>query len=213
MMKLFLLVCLFFFACQQTKKPGGDTTAPSIDSTKQQKPDIQPASQTTTDLPADDRSIVPGESIGKTHLGTEASQLERLLGSPDLSDAAMGKAWLTWKGKASELNIYTTYKDSTMREKTVQQIRTTSSFFSTAGGAKVGTSFAAIQQLFSGLRKAAHYTGGGRTIVIYDDKAEGIAIETGTSGDREICTGIIVHKKGVAAMDVYISLHPDMQRY
>ena len=81
--------------------------------------------------------IVPGESTGKAVLNMDAAGLEKKFGKPDMSDAAMGKAWLTWYGKKdehnskTELNIYTTYKDTTIREKTVQQIRTTSSFFST----------------------------------------------------------------------------------
>ncbi|MBE7171958.1 MAG: hypothetical protein INR73_15330 [Williamsia sp.] len=162
--------------------------------------------------------IVPGERIGKTLLGTAAAELERLLGRPDMSDAAMGKAWLTWKGKgsknghATELNIYTTYKDSTMREKTVRQIRTTSSFFSTDKGAQVDSSLSFIRQSFPGLKKVGSYKGGSKTYLVYDDRDQGIAFET-VANNQEICTGIIVHQKETDVLDVYLTLHPDMQRY
>src|SRR5690606_20623318 len=64
--------------------------------------------------------IVPGQSIGNISIGMNAGEIEKILGKPDLSDAAMGKAWLTWFSKVSdtitgnELNIYTEYKDSEM---------------------------------------------------------------------------------------------------
>jgi hypothetical protein len=46
----------------------------------------------------------------------DATNLETEFGKPDMSDAAMGKAWLTWYGKKdehnnkTELNIYTHIK-------------------------------------------------------------------------------------------------------
>lgn len=210
-MKWILPVCLIFFACGQANNSGNDPATAAIDTAKQQQPQSV-ASPSASDLP-EARLIVPGESVGQTHLGIDASRLEQLLGRPDSSDAAMGKAWLTWKGKGTELNIYTTYKDSTMREKVVLQIRTTSSFFSTAGGAKVGAPLDTIRQLFPALRKVAHYSENGRTVEIYDEQTKGIACETAASGTDEICTGIIVHKEGADVMDIYISPHPDTKRY
>lgn len=66
-------------------------------------------------------AIIPGKSIGNVALEQNVAELD-FLGEADLSDAAMGKAWLTWystnsklvNGK-SELNIYTTYKDNEMK--------------------------------------------------------------------------------------------------
>src|SRR5207244_3305346 len=91
--------------------------------------------------------IVAGKSIGKINLGMNDSLLGVVLGKADMSDAAMGKAWLTWYGKKpdehnnkTELNIFTSYKDTSMREKVVQQVRTTSPFFSTASGLHVYSS-------------------------------------------------------------------------
>ena len=140
LMKWSSFLCICLIACGQNNEPAKtntytDTTGPST-THKNSSDDsmVQKAEQTDAAW-----LIVPGESLGRIKLGTDAAGLEKILHKPDASNAAMGKAWLTWKGKrdehnnATELNIYTTYKDSTMQQKTVQQIRTTSSSFATAG--------------------------------------------------------------------------------
>jgi len=160
--------------------------------------------------------IVAGKSIGNIELGMDDSKLE-MFGKPDMSDAAMGKAWLTWYGKKTddhnnktELNVYTAYKDTIMRSKTVQQIRSTSSFFETANGIHVYSSLNDIEKEFPGIKKAATYTNEGRNITVYDVQKRGIAFEVATANDQQICTGIIIHKPGIKVTQVYISLHPDM---
>ncbi len=156
--------------------------------------------------------VVPGEQVGKTHLGITASLLNSLLGKPDMSDAAMGKAWLTWYGKRDEhnnrtrLDIYVTYKDSSMSEKVVKQIRTTSSSFHTAGNLHVYSSMVDIRQRFPGLEKAGHYNTDGRDILIYDDKSKGIAFEQVAAGNEDICTAIIIHERNVPVTQTYIYL-------
>lgn len=217
-MKRFLIICICFISCQQNNKG----TTKETDTTNK----IATTATTITDTAAEkeksiaaDRLIVPGESIGKTHLGMDAALLQDLLGKPDMSDAAMGKAWLTWRGKRDEhnnvpqLNIYTTYKDSTMREKTVQQIRSTSSYFSTQNKIHVYSSLKEITQLFPDIKKAAQYNDDGRNVVIYDEQQQGIAFEIASANEQQICTGIIVHKKGENVTAVYMFLHPDMQRF
>ena len=67
--------------------------------------------------------IIPGERIGLTKLEENTETLSEL-GKPDFSDAAMGKSWATWISKdaeKNELNIYSTYKDSEMKEKVVRR--------------------------------------------------------------------------------------------
>ncbi|RZK58182.1 MAG: hypothetical protein EOO91_08780 [Pedobacter sp.] len=50
--------------------------------------------------------IVPGKSIGKFYLGQNVIELDSILGKPDLSDAAMGKAWSIWyRGDTSKFNL------------------------------------------------------------------------------------------------------------
>lgn len=162
--------------------------------------------------------LVAGESVGKISLGTDASTLQNILGKPDMSDAAMGKAWISWYGKKrdehnnkTELNIYTAYKDTSMREQTVQQIRTTSSFFITADSVHVYSSLDDIKNKYA-VKKSAQYNSDGRVITIYDDKQKGIAFEITSAGTQSICIGIIIHQKNKSVNDIYIMLHPDMKR-
>lgn len=162
-----------------------------------------------------DQLILPGKRIGKTPLRMNAQQIETILGSPDKSDAAMGKAWLTWYGakrdehnNRTELNIYTTYSDNTMREKTVQQIRVTSSFFKTKEGVGVYNSLEEIKKSFPDLKQVARYRNDGRMIHIYDDIEKGISFDVAEAGDQLICTGITVHLPGKPVVHTYIFLYP-----
>lgn len=166
---------------------------------------------------AENQLIIAGESIGKIKLGMSSSQLTAELGNADMSDAAMGKAWLTWYGKkpdehnnVTELNVFITYKDTSMQVQTVQQVRTTSSFFRTENDLHVYSDLDTIQSKFAGLTKAATYTdSSGRNIIIYDARQQGIAFEI-TAQPQKICIGIIVHTTGIRVTQTYLSLHPDM---
>ncbi len=95
--------------------------------------------------------IIPGEKIGTTSIGTNTESLTTL-GKPDFSDAAMGKAWLIWYGKntpkQTKLMIYTTYKDTEMKEKVVSEIRINSSDFKTKDDIGVGSSFETVHKKF-----------------------------------------------------------------
>lgn len=214
---LLIPVLLLFIACQSSETEHTSqiysNTIPNKDTPLLTQADRAPVA----DVPAD-QLLIPGEKVGQTTLGMPSDQLVRLLGEPDLSDAAMGKSWLTWNGKMDEhnnqtaLNIYVTYADSSMREKVVKQIRTTSSFFKTQDALSVYSAFSDIQKEFPNLKKVGAYTDGNRSIVIYDDVAAGIAFETVTGNGQEICTGIIVHPKGKEVLDVYIYLHPGMKK-
>src|SRR5690606_26660899 len=120
-----------------------------------------------------------------------------------------------WHGKRdehnnkTELNIYTTYKDSNMAEKTVQQIRVTSAQFETESGLGVYHDFREIKNYFPELQPAARYKNDGREIEIFDDRKNGIAFEFVTAGGQTICTGVIVHRKNEPVTQTYIYLHPD----
>jgi hypothetical protein len=157
--------------------------------------------------------IVPGKSIGNISLGQNAGNLEAVLGKPDLSDAAMGKAWLTWFSKVSdtvtgnELNIYTEYKDDEMREKVVRQIRVTSNEFQTNDNLRTGMSLDDISKIYPEIKLVGKYdTNTNYPVSVYDVRDHGVAFET----ENNICTGIIVHTKGENVSDTYITFHPDM---
>jgi hypothetical protein len=212
---------LMFTCCQQ--QPGtvrGVDTATTAD----QQPVIQQDTGTTaTNTPAisSDKLARPGKGIGKINLGSNADKLEELLGKPDFSDAAMGKAWLTWYSKhrdehnnRNELNIYTTYADSTMRTKTVKQIRVTSPFYITADSLQVYNDLTSIRKVYPDLVFEGKYKEqkGGRMIQLYDAIGQGIAFEAAEANGQQICIGMIVHEPGKAVTDIYITLHPDLKK-
>ncbi len=213
-MKWLFILSLIFISCTNnnntTVEP--DTTKTNSDKNADFIPKNREQLLDTAQL------IVPGERIGKVKLNEDVSSLE-VLGPPDMSDAAMGKAWLTWKGKRDEhnnatvLNVYTAYKDNTLTVKTVQQIRTTSSNFFTQDSIHVYSSLQAIEQKFPSLKKAASYNEDGRKMMIYDATENGIAFEIASANQQQICTGIIVHEKNQSVTDIYIMLHPGMKKF
>ncbi|HEX5152500.1 MAG TPA: hypothetical protein VFW07_13715 [Parafilimonas sp.] len=211
-----LSVAILLLSCNNTdsvsqKETNNDTasvSAPADSSISVLRNDSM-ALNTQNNIEAN-KTIIPGESIGKAVLNTDAANLETEFGKPDMSDAAMGKAWLTWYGKKdehnnkTELNIYTTYKDTSMQEKTVQQIRTTSSFFSTENNVRVYSSLNEIKKAFPAIQNLNKLQGSNRNIFLYDDVQNGIAFEIADANDQKICTAITVHIKGKKVADIYI---------
>ena len=162
--------------------------------------------------------IIPGTSIGTTVLGENATTLSSL-GQPDLSDAAMGKAWMSWysdkpavHGVKTELMVSTGYKDSEMKEKIIKVIRTNSPDFKTSGGNGVGVSVLSIVEEFPNIKATSEYTNTetGQKIQIFDDEASGIAFEIRNEIDKK-CIGITVHLKNKPAGNEYVVLHPEMR--
>jgi hypothetical protein len=212
-MKWILIFSTCLLACHHPAENSKSLTQKASNANEQQQ------KPPTVKLKPVSNEIIPGKSIGLTTLGDDAEKLEKSLGKPDLSDAAMGKAWLTWNGKKDEhnnvtqLNIFTAYSNNEMKEKTVQQIRTTSSYFLTADSLHVYSSLNNILKKFPGVKKSAEYKDDGRTISIYDEKEKGIAFEIAAANGQQTCTGIIIHKKGESTIDIYRTLHPDMKVY
>lgn len=155
--------------------------------------------------------IIQGKSIGLTQLAQNAETLSSL-GKPDFSDAAMGKAWATWyskDGQKKELNIYTTYKDSEMKEKVIRQIRITSPEFKTSEGIAIGKLLTDIQKSYPEIKLVGKYNADGKSIQLYDAMDSGIAFEI----ENDSCIGIIIHETGKKVTEEYITLHPDMERF
>ena len=157
--------------------------------------------------------IIPGERIGLTKLEENTETLSEL-GKPDFSDSAMGKSWATWVSKddeKNELNIYSTYKDSEMKEKVVRQIRITSSKFKTPNEISTGKSLQEIQKAFSDIKLVAKYTDEKTKngVEIYDSETNGIAFEF----TQNECAAIIVHTKDKKVIEEYITLHPNMEKF
>jgi hypothetical protein len=165
-------------------------------------------------------TIIPGESIGNVSLEQNSEELE-FLGPADLSDAAMGKAWLTWfstnskqpSGK-TELNVYTTYKDKELTEKVVRQIRITSPDFKTPENIHVGMFFSDIQKLSPDLDYIGNFRNPGKTnlVELYDSTSIGIAYEIENTGSEKMCIAIIIHAKNRKVTEEYLTFHPDLVR-
>lgn len=196
----FLLIATALFSCSDKKqeiKPS--ETIPVKDTVAVEKA-------------PDKTEIIPGQTIGHISLEQNASVLDSILGKPDFSDAAMGKAWTSWYSKEepkNELNIYTTYKDSEMKEKVVRQIRITSPKFETAEGISTGKTVEEIQKIYPDLKLVATYkSSGNQEIKIYDVVKSGIAFET----ENNKCIAIIIHTKDKNVTEEYITFHPDMTR-
>ncbi|OYU81788.1 MAG: hypothetical protein CFE23_02590 [Flavobacterium sp. BFFFF1] len=160
--------------------------------------------------------INPGISIGMTAIEESTSKLAAL-GQPDESDAAMGKAWLTWYAKnqdtmPDELNIYTTYKDKEMNEKVIRQIRVTSSEFKTKEGINTQSSLAEIKSLFPNIQPVGKFDHPDNKIevMVYDDAQSGIAFEIENPHGKDRCSAIIVHPKNKKVTEEYLYLHPYM---
>lgn len=158
--------------------------------------------------------IIPGTAIGGTAIEDDTSKLE-VLGQPNHSDAAMGKAWMTWYGKKTdtthnEMNVYTTYKDDELKEKVVRQIRITSPDFKTVEGINTESSFAEILKAFPNIKTVGKFDNIDTKIetTIYDDIQSGIAFEVRNPFGKSQCCAIIVHEKGKKVTDDYIHLNP-----
>lgn len=209
----FIIYLLLFPACnnktnQTTANNGGDQAGYIP---------VKPAVTRNIHSISSDYLIVPGKSIGKTAIDENVETLYKTLGEPDFSDAAMGKAWLVWFGKQrdehnnrTQLDVYTTYKDTSMTSKVVKQIRTTSSAFKVNDSIHVYAALATIKRHFPDIAFVKKYKDGKREINIYDDLANGIAFDIAQAGNQQICTGITVHEPGKTVNSVYIRLQPSV---
>ncbi|WP_199140755.1 hypothetical protein [Pedobacter sp. ASV12] len=155
--------------------------------------------------------IIAGQQIGELHLNQDATEVAKLLGKPNAGDAAMGKAWGIWydKGDSSIVNyaVYTTYSDSTMRTKSVQQLRTRSPLYKTAAGLGVRSDFSMLHNVYPALQKLDSYrhTKTKDTLTIYDDVQKGIAFELVNNS----CVAVIVHPVHKKSNETYLTYDPD----
>lgn len=156
--------------------------------------------------------IVPGRSVGEISLGEDMQTVGTKLGKPNDGDAAMGKAWGIWysndstKGQRSELAIYSSYRDSSMRVKDVKQIRITSPQFKTQDGYGTGQSEVETKLKFPSMERMSAYLNEQKdTIWIYDAKQDGVGFEflKGKS------ISVTVHPINKTVNGTYLTLHPE----
>lgn len=201
MKKIAFLVTLFLMSCNQSNdKLATDAAA---DSTSVENHSVV-KDASNLDLENSSKNekylIIPGKSIGDTHILDDVETLEKL-GKPSFSDAAMGKAWTVWTGEGLDvlgnrttLAIYTTYNGSDMSKKVVKKIRITSADFETAEGAHTGMTFSEISSIFSNLRLDSQWQKRDDNVktTFYSVANSGIGFEFQNIQDRQICVAIIV---------------------
>jgi hypothetical protein len=164
-------------------------------------------------------TIAPGEGIGRIFLGQKLEEVHAGIGTPKLSDAAMGgRLWEIWRsgpafeGKrqngSEELEIYFRPEQPDLAgPSVVRQIRVTSPFFRTLSGISIHSSFSEIIASFPNLRIDEELTyglNGGRNekeVEMFVDQARGIGFEfrAGASADPSAtgyCRAIHVFRPG-----------------
>jgi hypothetical protein len=139
--------------------------------------------------------IAPGSGIGQVRIGERLDDVHRALGTPKLSDAAMGGKLLeVWRSGPAfegrrqngveELEIYFRREGTDLSgQEVARQIRVTSPFFRTSSGISVRSSFAQVTGEFPNLsidEELTYALSGGRSekqVEVYVDRARGIAFE------------------------------------
>jgi hypothetical protein len=139
--------------------------------------------------------IAPGIGIGQARIGERLDDVHRALGTPKLSDAAMGgkllEIWRSgpaFEGKrqngVEELEIYFRREGADLGGPAmVRQIRVTSPFFRTPSGISVRSSFAQVSAEFPNIsidEELTYALSGGRSekeIEVFVDRARGIGFE------------------------------------
>jgi hypothetical protein len=164
--------------------------------------------------------LVPGESVGKIHLGDSEESVMSLVGSPQFGDAAMCKSWSRWEwGEPLHvLEIYASCDPKKNMEKTVQQIRFSGIPFETASGVSSKSTFAKIRQEFNGLTAAATFKDKitGQRMIIMDQTKRGIAFVMDAKDQQPDpqgkCHLVIIHPPKEKAIGTYLQpewdLHP-----
>jgi len=199
---LLLLFAASFFACTQSSVSGDERK----DSTANQAM-LKPNRITTDSL------IVPGKSVGKLYLKQDVQDLEQILGKADGGDAAMGKAWGIWYDKNSngstkdEIDVYSSYADTSMVKKDIKQIRITANSFATKNQLRTGNGLSAFLDEFKDAEKLSTFLDVKTkdSILIYDSKRNGIGVEV----VKNIITAITIHEIGIPVNATYLTLHPE----
>jgi hypothetical protein len=138
------------------------------------------------------REIVPGASVGAIHLKSFSSSLEKAIGKPDESDAALGLAWESWKLDDGTVSVVV-LRTKEGHDYAVRRIRVTSKTFKTDKGIGIGTRFDEIREDFPSLTALGTFKlPNSKKVILYDANKEGIAFEI----SDESCVGIIVHESG-----------------
>ncbi|AMM50531.1 hypothetical protein TH61_04175 [Rufibacter sp. DG15C] len=202
-------------ACSSNPQEKPETNLSETTSTKDSASTIQPKGSDKQDSSF---QIIPGQRIGQISLGQSPEDLVKALGPPDSTDAAMGKALLTWFSKSSkaprqEVTVYTVRENTGMANEQVgvRQVRITSPEFTIPDNyLKTGSSLPQIRKVYPSAKAVAYYlVPGNDRVYVYDVQHQGIAFEV--SGADSVCVAITIHPKGKGVQEEYLPLHPDIK--
>jgi hypothetical protein len=161
--------------------------------------------------------VVPGRSLGNITLGANATTLAAL-GPATYSDAAMQKAWSTWRssrsatgGTPTQLDVYTAPAGTSVDHHTVQVVRATSPWFHLANGLRPGARLSAIRQVYGQLPLATTYRVASHPRYLYDDVQRGVAFETDGTASGSRCQAVLVHLPGQAIAKAALPLAAYLQ--
>ncbi|WP_266203154.1 hypothetical protein [Pontibacter kalidii] len=204
---LYVILCLSLLSCQSqdgNNQQATPATLPLPDTTAVQTP--PPATPDSAYL------ILPGESIGKIKIDMTGEKMTSILGQPDSTDAAMGKALLFWLDGPHYVAVYTVSDfGGTDERPKVKQVQVNSPRFQTPDSIGTGKTLAQIRQQYGNLKPLAYYRNERQQqVYIYDAQQQGIAFEVLLPDS--ILTAITIHPKGENLADTYLPLHPDMTR-
>ncbi|WP_299826156.1 hypothetical protein [uncultured Pontibacter sp.] len=143
----------------------------------------------------------------------QSQELSAVLGKPDSTDAAMGKALLYWVSQSQPLHYLVVYTEADFGSDepvpTVKQLQVTSPQFQTTGKISTGAPLPKIREAYSNLKPIAYYQNDARQrVYVFDEQQQGITFEV-TLPDS-ICTAITIHEKGKMIKGTYLPVHPDM---
>jgi|GEM_PF-1743978 len=144
-------------------------------------------------LAAEDNLIIPGQSIGQTHLGSNGDVYLNKLPGAAVSDTSMQKTQIVWVSKSgcqrNTLYISTISNAALnvqpIRGVTIAHIEVTSSWFHTPDGISTGSTRTQILRQFPDARLEQLSDG-----KILSDKAKGIAFEFANNADTAPCISI-----------------------
>jgi hypothetical protein len=144
--------------------------------------------------------IVPGQSIGQTHLGRFGADDLAKLPKPEADDSGMGKYRSVWLSKNQAGRKDTLYISSIANGPrdikprsgvSIQLIRVTSPWYNTTNGISTGKTLSQILGRFPGARPTD------QTEDLYDDANQGVAFEfAGSVTSKSPCIAIMVHPAG-----------------
>lgn len=145
-----------------------------------------------------DNLIIPGKSIGQTHLGSNGNVYLKKLPKPNAIDVGMSQTrqvWVSKKGGRTDTLFIHTVSNGALGVQptqgvTIDTIRVTSPWFHTQNGLSTGNTKAKILRNFPNAHSVEGYP------KIYDDSKRGIAFEFGESATASPCIAIMIHPPG-----------------